>query len=292
MRSRVLDLNGINLCRHMIPYIRYSNEDKYENPWMLKERKISDHEFILVTKGSGVFYIEDRMYHVKPDHLLLIYPDIIHSGKSIELPFHFFCIHFDIYVSYTNNVHLIDGRYVNEPVPTKPIKYVKANLSLNEHVILKNTGYINLLFKRIIYELKEKPIASGLAIKAHFTDLIVNMIREQQISESKKLSMEVQTIIDYIKNNYMNNITLNELASLVHLHPSYISNIFKKQTGITLSGFITMQRISAAKKLLLETDRKIEDIAGATGFYDVHHLSNRFKKIEGLSPSQYRSIRR
>src|SRR5690554_2808630 len=103
MQKKILDSSSINRCQHFIPHIRYINEDRYNKPWVLNERKIFDYEFILVTKGEGVFYIEDRVYYVKPNHLLLLHPNILHSGRSKHLPFHFICIHFDVYISPMNS---------------------------------------------------------------------------------------------------------------------------------------------------------------------------------------------
>lgn len=289
-----LTANNIDQYSYIVPYVRYSNEDKYSSPWFLPVRKIYDNEFIFVTKGSGEFSIEDRVYPVKPNDLIFLKSDTVHSGKSVSLPFHFICIHFDVFVSSIVNSLQVSGQYLFEAIPSHAVQYEKANLILNEHLSLDDAGYIHVLLKQIIHESEEKHPAFNLVVRSLFTDLLVRLFREQGqfFSSAERFSAEVNEIINYIKKNYMRSIKLCDLSSFTHLQPTYISNLFKKQTGITLSQFIAAYRISMAKELLLETDRKIEDIACSVGFYDIHQFSNVFKKNEGLSPSQFRKIKR
>lgn len=287
-----LHAGNIDQVGYLIPYIRYSNEDTYDQPWFLPDRRIYDYEFILVTRGTGEFIIEDRRYPVKPNDLVFIEPDKVHSGRSLSLPFHFLCIHFDIYVSTINNPLQVNGQYLFETIPSSPINYEKTGIRLCPHIALEDAGYIHFLLKRIFREIKERNTAFNLVIKSLFTDLIIGLFREQShIPDTRAYSAEVQVIMDYIREHYMNTIRLHDLSSLVHLQPAYISNLFKKQTGITLSQYITLYRIAVAKELLLETGRKMEDIAQSVGFYDLHQFSNVFKKAEGLAPSYYRKIK-
>ena len=83
-------------------------------------------------------------------------------------------------------------------------------------------------------------------------------------------------------------ITLDETAEHVHLHPSYFSTLFKQSTGSSFKEYLNMVRIEESKRLLANTDFSIIDIAIAAGFEDQSYFSKVFKKYTGITPKQYR----
>jgi AraC-like DNA-binding protein len=289
----VLDSSNFTDYTYVFPYIRYCNEDKYRSSWELEGRVIGDYEFILITKGTAQFVIDNRTYDVKPNDLLLIKPNVIHSGKSVELPLEFLCIHFDLFISAEKNTTVYEHRKLYEAIPGKPIQYVKADLAFPELVIIENSSYLNILLKKIIKETIEKTAGFSMVLKAMFIEFMVTLSRIIGGTGRKgTLSDELQCILDYIEKNYMNKISLSDLSGQVHLEPTYISSLFKKRMGCSITAFITLFRLSVAKKLLLESDIKIDEIAYNVGFYDLHHFSKVFRDYEGLPPSQYRELRK
>lgn len=105
----------------------------------------------------------------------------------------------------------------------------------------------------------------------------------------EKINGYIRKVIEYIDDNYKEKITVPTLAKTVHLHPNYLSRIFKEYMGCSISSHINNKRISVAKKMLAETDKTVESIAAATGFYDSHHLQKCFKLYTGITPTDYKS---
>lgn len=97
-------------------------------------------------------------------------------------------------------------------------------------------------------------------------------------------------IIRYLETHYQKDIPLNTLADYVALNPSYLSRIFKKETGKSITEYLFLIRIEHAKKLLTQTNNKLSFIAETTGFNDTAYFSNMFKKATGYTPSEYRII--
>lgn len=93
----------------------------------------------------------------------------------------------------------------------------------------------------------------------------------------------------YISKNYSSNITLENVATHVHLNPAYFSSLFKQAAGSSFKEYLNMIRIEEGKRLLSNTDYSIIDIAIAVGFEDQSYFSKVFKKYTGLTPKQYRS---
>lgn len=83
-------------------------------------------------------------------------------------------------------------------------------------------------------------------------------------------------------------LTLEALADKVHLSPSYISKLFKRETGENLSVYIQNVRIRQAKLLLSTTDLKTYEVAERVGIPDPVYFSRTFKKITGMKPKDFR----
>ena len=114
----------------------------------------------------------------------------------------------------------------------------------------------------------------------------------ERIEESRRNRSirPVRTLKEYIEANYQDEISLNRLADLVNLNASYVSSMFKKETGKTYSEYLTDVRIRKAKDLLVETGDSIGMIAEKTGYHDARYFSKQFSRIVGLKPFEYRKL--
>ncbi|MBP1966748.1 response regulator [Paenibacillus aceris] len=97
-----------------------------------------------------------------------------------------------------------------------------------------------------------------------------------------------QKAMAYIQQNLGNDVGLQQVAKFVHLHPNHLSEVFKKEAGITFGDYVTRQRINRAMEILTGSPAKIAEIAGAVGFEDIKYFSQVFKKFTGKTPSEFR----
>lgn len=102
------------------------------------------------------------------------------------------------------------------------------------------------------------------------------------------LSKPVRDILRYISQHYAEDITLDLLAESVELSRTYVSGLFKKETGVNLTNYITNYRIEKAKELLRDTNLRSYEVAEKVGFLDESYFSRSFKKITGESPNTYK----
>ena len=93
----------------------------------------------------------------------------------------------------------------------------------------------------------------------------------------------------YVDQNYAEELSLEQLAAQVHLSPSYLSKLFKREIGKNLSVYILGVRMEHAKLLLRSTDLKTYEIAEAVGVSDPVYFSKLFKKVVGCKPKEYRA---
>lgn len=148
-----------------------------------------------------------------------------------------------------------------------------------DNILKLNNAFLNNLqqvqdMDTICYKLQE--------IVVTFADSIFNYV-------PSKNSEIIKDAMLYISNNFQTDITLTDVAKHVHLHPTYFSTLFKQSIGFSFKEYISIVRIEESKRLLLNTDFSIIDIAVATGFEDQSYFAKVFKKITGMTPKQYRS---
>ena len=84
-------------------------------------------------------------------------------------------------------------------------------------------------------------------------------------------------------------LTLKKIANTFNMNASYLSNLFRKETGQTLTDYVTQKRVSHAVYLLNHTNMQIQMVAQACGIHDVNYFVKVFKKYVNMTPSQYRS---
>ena len=103
-------------------------------------------------------------------------------------------------------------------------------------------------------------------------------------------SKPIQNVINYISFNLTADLSLNALSEEFMLNSSYLSTLFKKETGVTLTNFVNNKRIEHAIYLLNTTQSAIQDIAAQCGINDVNYFTKLFKKLKNMTPTQYREM--
>lgn len=114
---------------------------------------------------------------------------------------------------------------------------------------------------------------------------IIEACRERQESTYHNLS---EQIIHIIEQEYDRDITLEECASRLHYNLYYVSTVFKKETGVTFSDYLAMYRLNKAKRLLIETDLPVKDIAERLTYNNPQNFIRYFRRLEGTTPGQFR----
>jgi two-component system response regulator YesN len=100
----------------------------------------------------------------------------------------------------------------------------------------------------------------------------------------------VDKIIEFLHDHYMDDICLNDLSRVVYMNPRYICKIVKKETGKTYHEILTEIRIENAKKLLGDFQFRMYKIAEMVGYSDTRLFSQAFKKVTGISATEYREM--
>lgn len=121
------------------------------------------------------------------------------------------------------------------------------------------------------------------------SDIVRRFVQQAFDLAKVKHSDVVFKTTNYIKNNCDEKLSLNSIAKEVFISKSYLSSIFKKETGMSLTAYITKVRVEKSKKLLLEDNASLAHISSQCGFKDQSYFTKVFKKATGVSPKRFRS---
>lgn len=119
-------------------------------------------------------------------------------------------------------------------------------------------------------------------------DQIADIVENSKAERTDIRNFTIMKAINYIKDNYQNGITLEEVARYQDITPEYLSTLFNREVGINFSVFLKQYRISQAKRLLKGTELKIYQIAEQVGYSDPKYFNRVFKEEMGISPNEYR----
>lgn len=114
--------------------------------------------------------------------------------------------------------------------------------------------------------------------------------KKETIQGTNKPSYLVKKAIDYMKENYSNNIGLQTVADKLYISTWYLSKLLKKETGSTFIDVLNNIRINESKRLLEDPKYKIYEICNIVGFTDTAYFVKLFKKISGITPTDYRNL--
>lgn len=145
-----------------------------------------------------------------------------------------------------------------------------------------------LFGKKILFEellrLKNKN-----EVESWITQIILPPIIQKYADKQSAIQINItESVISIIEKEFTSDLTLEMIASKINFHPSYISRVFKKETGLSFSEYLLRYRIKNMKKVLRETNMKIAEIAEMFHYNSSASFIRSFRKVEGMTPGQYR----
>lgn len=123
-----------------------------------------------------------------------------------------------------------------------------------------------------------------------FFSLVKKYSRLVQKHSQKSYSLPVQKVITCIDTDITADLSLKTLAGILNVNSSYLSTLFKKETGITLTEYVNKKRVERAKLLLKNGNVQIQTVAQNCGILDVNYFTKIFKKHTGVTPREYREM--
>ncbi|WP_309122754.1 response regulator [Paenibacillus sp.] len=123
-------------------------------------------------------------------------------------------------------------------------------------------------------------------MEAYLSYLVITAMDYRNFTEQPR--SVVEQIKRHIHTHCKDDLTRNDLAELVYLHPDYLARLFKKETGVSLGSYIIQARIAAAKHLLETSNFPVQAVARRVGYANYSYFAKLFRQEVGLSPNEYK----
>lgn len=226
---------------------------------------------LLTTAGEGKLLYQNRQYCLTPGTVMLIDTKIYHEYYALEDGWTFKYIHFQGGMSENYYAYTFDH--------LGPVFQIPQSMALEVELILDD----------ILLETEKTINIDYAVVSSQIYTILTRFLSHQNPNvNSERSATGLEMALTFITHNYHAKISTNEIAAAAYLSRSYLSELFKKTYGIGPHEYLTMYRLSQAKKQLLNTKCSVADIAEQTGFRDIFTLSRVFKKKFGITPTEYR----
>lgn len=267
---------------------RYNFTGKFQAPsneWKHEKFPLGEYELIVMTEGELYLSYDNENFTVKAGEYLILPPSNSYREGFRSAYSSFYWLHFVI--------------------PTEDIPASSQTSDTSVHSVsvfsIPQTGMVPKLEKMIVLMKQLQDCAKNnypaFTLNSMTTSIAAELYGQLMLNHTVEASTPnylqnkqiYLDIIDYIQLHISRNIKVSEIAEHFNYNEKYISHLFASMTGLPLKQFILNKKMDAANFFLTDTNMSISDIAKAVGFTDSHNFSRSYKKITGLSPSEYRN---
>lgn len=234
-------------------------------------RKLPGCYIVYIPTGRGIFETKSNRWEVNPGDLMVLAPGEWHNYKPSETTG---------WEEYWIGIRgeFFSNRMLRDLLPNKT-SYVK-HMGYQEELIFLFNQSLNLV----------KQNSSGF--RKILAGIVVQLVAYVASYETKKVETREEGLanqtINYIRQNLTQEIDFKKLASEHHLSYNRFRTIFKNETGVSLQQYLIHERLKNAKRLIINTDLCLKEIAIKTGFNSLFYFSKVFKNKMGYSPGQSR----
>lgn len=253
-------------------YVQEAGTLKSLKPHESHRKSLDSYLFFVVVSGEGILKYAGETYEIKAPSCIYIDCHKEYSHISSEdNPWELMWVHF------------------NGPLAAYYYDYFMSRrtnvFSLSDATTVTNS------IQQIISAYENRLPDVDIISSKYITDLLTQAIcgfNYKNENDNSTVSNKLKEVLSYIDENYAKAITLDELSSKFFISKFYLARAFKNEFQTTIVQYILTKRINAAKELLRYSTESIESIASICGISDASYFNKVFKKLEGMTASQYR----
>ena len=245
---------------------------KYGGDWHSVPHTHNHMELFYIVGGRGQFLIQDQLYPVNANNLVIINPNVPHTEVSLNAqPLEYIVLGIE-------GVELASSEQSN------------GRFSMLDHF---ESVEISGCLRNILREMELKSTGYEDVCQAYMEILIIRLMRSTALSvpaQPQQISANRQcaAVKRYIDQHFKETLTLDQLAEEAHMNKFYLSHAFKQEFGVSPINYLISCRIEESKYLLAETDLSISQIAQLLNFSSPSYFSQVFRRTQGVSPVEFR----
>lgn len=245
-------------------------------------------EMVYVDKGKVLIKRDDEEINLSQGEIIFHKPNEFHSIRALDSSPNFFVISFNSsspLMVYFEKYHTTLNKTL-KPFISSIIKEAE-----NTYVIPKNDPSLKKLIKKENYT-----IGGEQLIKTYLEQLLIFLVRNLTKKDDTyvfptKESMETHIVSStkaLLENSVETNLRINDICAQLGYSKSYLSKLFKEQTGETLANYATKAKINYSKKLIRDGNFNFTEISDRLSFDNPQYFSRVFKRVTGMTPSEFK----
>ncbi len=245
---------------------------RYGGDWHSVPHTHNHTELFFIVSGRGRFLIEDQVFPVDVNDLVIINPNVSHTEDSLNAqPLEYIVVGID-------GIELATSANSN------------GRFCFLDHV---ESAEISSCLRNILREMELKNVGYKDICQAYMEILIIRLMRNTALAvhaepADNSGNRQCAAVRRYIDTHFKEPLTLEQLAEEAHINKYYLSHAFKQEYGVSPINYLISRRISESKYLLAETDLSMSQIAQLLGFSSLSYFSQVFRKTQNVSPMEFR----
>lgn len=235
------------------------------------------HELYYLKKGKTKYFIDNEIYLLEPGDMIFVPKNTFHKTVNLE-------------TDYAERLlFTFDDSDISEEF-SPFLEHLNNNKFIK--IAQDKIHHIQNILTKIENEEEKRNIGYDKMQMLYFKQLLILISRYSLEINHKEnaLYTVAENMSKYISENYQSDLSLDLLSERYSMSSSYLSRLFKNSTGIKLTEYINITRVTVAENLLLNTDYSITKIANECGFNDSNYFASVFKKIKGVTPKRFAMI--
>ncbi|MBE5910073.1 AraC family transcriptional regulator [Pseudobutyrivibrio sp.] len=240
----------------------------------------TNYEIVFIREGSFTLTLDDNTQTYHAGDVIFISDGMLHGGTPMDCIYD--CIVFDLQMLLKNNNAC--SKTVQDIISHK----IRINSFLSE-----NNRVISAIVQDLCNTLSEKGDGYEFKVQGYLYILFGEIIQSRLYTKSTidNITSErlnsIKEVLQYISENYSNNINLDSLAHIAGMNPKYFCRYFKSMTERTPIDYLNYYRIECACEMLSTKDVSIREVAISCGFNDESYFIKTFHKYKDITPKQF-----
>lgn len=256
------------------PRLSYIAKDQFSTDWNSELHTHSCAELFFILDGHGHFRTLYKEFPISMQDLLIVNANVPHTEvSSMKSPLRYIVLG-------------VEGLKAASPEAGYSMLHVHDGWG-------ELSGCLDLMLQE-----SAKTLPGHEEVCRHLLEVVlIRLGRQQDLSFSgeapgPRASKECELIRRYIDNHFKEDLTLDHLAQLAHLNKYYLSHSFRREFGTSPINYLISRRVDESRFLLRKTDHSLSLIAEILGFSSLSYFSQCFRRVEGMSPTEYRKQNR
>lgn len=269
--------------------MRYDKQDRHNLLNMDKSHYHKSYEVYFLLSGECNYFIKDKAFHIKAGDVVLVNSYDLHKTSLVSKCSRerfLICLNEDFVNSIASPYNEIDlfscfkkGSRVFR-LDDEHLQIVQAQINKMYNFYIEASYEVNKMD-----EFYMKVMTAELLI---ILNKLADSIKEEPIEGISGLPPKILDVVNFINSNYMNEITLDSIASKFNISKYYFVKLFKETVGLTFIDYLNITRLREAQRLLSETDFNVARVATEVGYSDSNYFCRVFKLYCKCSPTQYK----